>query len=73
MGSIIGLGDGQRLQGLELVGVEVRDAVGAEAVQSAWSALPDDLSMLFLTKAAHDALQERLDTRKRLVWVVLPQ
>ena len=73
MSQAVAIGDSRRLGGFALVGVSVVPAVGADAVRSAWEALPDDAALLILSPDASEHLNTRLAERPDVVWVVLPE
>jgi len=70
--AVVALGDGLRLAGYALVGVDVRAASDPEAARAAWAALPPDVALAILTPDARAALTERLHERPDLLWVTLP-
>lgn len=71
MSAVVVMGEAARVAGYALAGALVlhTDALG---VDGAWRRVPDDTGLLVLTAAAADALQDRLPTRPRLLWTVMP-
>ena len=69
MSRIAVLGEEPRVGGWRLAGALVIAAAGAEALRSAWAALPDDVEVVIATPAAAAARGE--GAHRRLV-VVLP-
>ena len=74
MSGIVAIGEGGRLRGFALAGVDVAAAADPAGARTAWAALPADVALVILTPAAHAALaaDEREHAGQRL-WVVLPQ
>jgi len=66
------IGEGVRLAGYALAGVEIHAADDEDSVRSAWEELPRDVACLILTSAACAALGARLEERRDLVWAVVP-
>ena len=66
------IGDGRRLAGYALAGVEVHDAVEAADVEAALASLGEDVALLVLTPEAHAVLVTSLERSEQLVWAVLP-
>lgn len=72
MSAIVAIGEGQRITGYRLAGVEVRPAKDAVDCLAAWRILPDDVGLVLLTPSAHAALERVLDERPLLLWTTLP-
>jgi vacuolar-type H+-ATPase subunit F/Vma7 len=72
MSRVAALGSWTELAGYALVGVEVVDVIGPEAVRHAWEALPGDVGLVLLTPAARACLPDPLLPRERL-WAVTPE
>jgi hypothetical protein len=72
VGSVAAIGEDVLLRGYALAGAELHAATGAHEVAAAWERLPDDVSCLVLTRAAHTTIAARLHERPDLVWVVVP-
>jgi vacuolar-type H+-ATPase subunit F/Vma7 len=70
---VAAIGEGCRLEGFALVGVDVRAAESAEAVHGAWEELDRDVGLLILTPEAAAALEGRRAEREDVVWVTLPE
>ncbi len=71
MSRIVAIGEEAELTGYALAGVEVVAASGPELVRQAWEQVAEDVGLVLLTRAAHEALRDPIDHR-RLLWVVLP-
>jgi vacuolar-type H+-ATPase subunit F/Vma7 len=71
MSRVAAVGSWAELAGYALVGVEVVDASGPDAVRRAWEALPTDVGLVLLTPEARRSLPDPLLPRERL-WVVTP-
>ena len=69
---IAALGEWRRIQPLAVAGVEAYFAETEDQVMADWSALPEDVAVLVVTKNAADALKDRLDERRKLLVTVLP-
>lgn len=48
-GTVAALGEAALVRGFALAGVRVIEAEGADAVRSAWRALPDEVAVVILT------------------------
>ncbi len=68
----VAIGEGLRLAGYALAGVDVRAAASREEVRARFEALEPDVGLLILTPAAYVELAASLPGRRRLVWTVLP-
>lgn len=66
------IGDERRLAGFALAGATVVHAATRAEVESAWSALPDDIVLVVLTSDAFEVVEPRLAERSGLVWAVMP-
>jgi len=73
MNRIVVLGEPGRVGGFRLAGVNVMEAAGSGELDAAWEALPPDTSLLILTAAAAEQLGPRLEERRWLVWVEMPE
>jgi vacuolar-type H+-ATPase subunit F/Vma7 len=71
MSRVAAVGSWAELAGYALVGVEVVDASGPDAVRRAWEELPEDVGLVLLTAEARRSLPDELLPRERL-WVVTP-
>lgn len=71
MSRVVVLGEAARVAGFALAGATVleTDVDGADA---AWRRLPEDTGLVVLTPAAADELEDRLSSRDRLLWTVMP-
>jgi vacuolar-type H+-ATPase subunit F/Vma7 len=67
------IGEHVRVAGYALAGVQVHAAEDPAEACAAWERLPDDVTCVILTPAAHAALDGRLDERPDLVWAVVPE
>lgn len=72
MARIAALGEWRRIQALAIAGVEAYFAETDDQAVAEWTALPEDVAVLVLTKQAADALKGRLDDRRNLLVTVLP-
>ena len=73
MSQIVAIGEGERLRGFELAGVDVIAADDSASARAAWGALTADVVLVILTSAARAALEaEQLDQLGRRLWVELP-
>ncbi len=72
MSQVAAIGDGARLAGYGLAGVQVVAADDDRAVREAWGRLSPEVACVILTAAAAAALGPRLRAREDLVWVVVP-
>jgi vacuolar-type H+-ATPase subunit F/Vma7 len=72
MSRAVAIGDGRRLAGYALAGVEVHDVVEAARVEAAWESLGEDVALLVLTPEAYAVLETSLEQSEQLVWAVLP-
>jgi vacuolar-type H+-ATPase subunit F/Vma7 len=74
MSGIVAIGEGERLRGFALAGVDVAAASDPVGARAAWAALPADVALVILTPAAHAALAaDELEHAGQRLWVVLPQ
>jgi vacuolar-type H+-ATPase subunit F/Vma7 len=74
MSEIVAIGEGERLRGFALAGVSVAAAADPAGARAAWAALPADVALVILTRAAHAALAaDELARAGQRLWVVLPQ
>ena len=74
MSQIVAIGECDRLTGFRLVGVDVVAAEDPAEARAAWCALPEDVGLAILTRAAHAALTaEELARSGPPLWVVLSQ
>ncbi|HTP18534.1 MAG TPA: hypothetical protein VMJ65_02950 [Solirubrobacteraceae bacterium] len=74
MSEIVAIGEGERLRGFALAGVDVDVAADPAGARAAWAALPADVALVILTPAAHAALAaDELEQTGQRLWVVLPQ
>jgi len=74
MSEIVAIGEGGRLRGFALAGVDVASAADAAGARAAWAALSADVALVILTPAAHAALAaDELERVGHRLWVVLPQ
>ena len=74
MSGIVAIGEGERLRGFALAGVDVAVASDPEGARAAWAELSADAALVILTPAAHAALAaDELEPAGRRLWVVLPQ
>jgi len=71
MSRVAAIGSWTELACYALVGVEVVDASGPEAVRRAWEELPEDVGVVLLTPEARRSLPGLLLPRE-LLWVVTP-
>jgi vacuolar-type H+-ATPase subunit F/Vma7 len=69
---IVALGARGRVEGFALAGVRVVAAGDPEAVRVAWTQLGEDVGVLLLTPAAHEALTDLLPSRPELLWTEIP-
>ena len=69
---IAALGEWRRIQALAVAGVEAYFAETEDQVIAEWTALPEDVAVLVVTKHAADALRDRLEERRKLLVTVLP-
>jgi vacuolar-type H+-ATPase subunit F/Vma7 len=72
MARIAALGEWRRIQALAIAGVEPHVAATDEEAIAEWSALPPDVAVLVVTKAAAAALKGRIEERHNLLVTVLP-
>ena len=73
MSRILALGDGARIKGYALAGVEVMPVEGQAEIEAAWSALPADTGVLIMTPEVARVVSDRLWRQPRLLWAVLPE
>jgi len=74
MSEIAAIGEGERLRGFALAGVDVAVAADPAGVRAAWGALSADVALVILTRAAHAALAaDELSSPGQRLWVVLPR
>lgn len=72
-GTVAVIGELERVRGFALAGVPVVAAADGEQARAAWRALPDEVAVVFLTRAAHDALADgELAAAPERLWVVMP-
>lgn len=71
MSRVVALGHSTKVGGYTLAGVTVL-ATDEDGPEAAWQRLPDDTGLVVLDGAAADALRERLASRPRLLWTVMP-
>jgi vacuolar-type H+-ATPase subunit F/Vma7 len=64
------IGEQVRVQGFALAGAIVRVAEDPDAARSAWLGLPDDVAVVILTPAAHEAVADRPPHRLTVVMPV---
>jgi vacuolar-type H+-ATPase subunit F/Vma7 len=72
MSRIVAIGERERVHGFAFAGVRVAAAGQPDAVLAAWRALPADVGLVILTRAAHTALVAELSERDQRLWVVMP-
>jgi vacuolar-type H+-ATPase subunit F/Vma7 len=72
MSAVAAIGEYERIAGFAFAGVQVCAADDPDAARAAWAALPNEVALLILTPAAHDALRELLDEHGRPLCAVLP-
>jgi len=70
MSAVVAIGEGVRLDGYALAGVEVVDAADPAAARRAWDELPADVELVLLSPAAQAALATQL-ARTSVLWVVV--
>jgi vacuolar-type H+-ATPase subunit F/Vma7 len=74
MSGIVAIGEGEKLRGFALAGVDVAVAADPAAARAAWAALSADVALVILTPAAQAALSaDELEHAEHRLWVVLPQ
>lgn len=73
MSAAAAIGEHVRVAGYALAGVQVHAAEDAAGARAAWERLPEGVACVILTRAAHAALEGRLDERPDLVWTVVAQ
>jgi vacuolar-type H+-ATPase subunit F/Vma7 len=74
MSEIVAIGEGERLRGFALAGVEVAVASDPDGARAAWATLPADVALVILTPTAHAALAvDELAQAGQRLWAVLPQ
>jgi vacuolar-type H+-ATPase subunit F/Vma7 len=72
MGTVVAIGQGDALDGLALAGVPVVRAESPAAVEAAWAALGDEVSLVILSPDAATAVAGRRAERPDLLSVVTP-
>jgi vacuolar-type H+-ATPase subunit F/Vma7 len=72
MSTVVALGELVAIRGYGLAGVTLEPADDEAAVERAWERLPDDVSLLIVTRQAEAVLRERWNERPRLLRAVLP-
>ncbi|HWS46457.1 MAG TPA: V-type ATP synthase subunit F [Acidimicrobiia bacterium] len=72
MSRVAVLGEPALVGGFALAGALVFGVGDHAAIDAAWDALPDDVSVLVLTPRAADRLRDRLDERPQLLTAVSP-
>ncbi|MGZ4179070.1 MAG: V-type ATP synthase subunit F [Solirubrobacteraceae bacterium] len=74
LSQIVAIGEGEQVRGFALAGVDVVLAADPADARAAWAALPTDVALVILTRAAHAALgADALAQRAQRLWAVLPQ
>ena len=74
MSGIVVIGEGDRLRGFALAGVDLAVAADSAGARAAWAALSPNAALVILTPAAHAALAaDELEHAGQRLWVVLPQ
>jgi vacuolar-type H+-ATPase subunit F/Vma7 len=71
MSAIAVIGEAERVRCFAFAGVYVAAADDSISVRNAWDALPADVGLVILTRAARDELTD-LDERDPRLWVVMP-
>ncbi len=72
MSSIAAIGMSDVIEGYGLAGVAVLPAAGSAEVAAAWAALPADVALVILDRAARIQLMPLLDERG-VLWVEVPE
>ena len=71
MSTIAAIGEARLLDGYALAGVSVLAAEGADAQRAAWNRLEPGVGLVLLTDESRRSLEDVLDDRSDLLWIVV--
>jgi vacuolar-type H+-ATPase subunit F/Vma7 len=72
MTRIAAIGEHERVVGFAFAGVHIATADRPDEALAAWKALPEDVGLVILTRAAHAAVASELSELETRLCVVMP-